>query len=145
VNFRSADQFARFSMHSPSPVKRPRENMIALINIIFLLLIFFMLAGTLSAVDPIEGSAPESISTLEKDDQSVSVMMSRDGEFALGANRISRVDMLESVANRLSNNPNLRVRFVADGELPADSMVAVLKALGDLGLQSLTLATEHKP
>ena len=49
---------ALFGFDDPPP-RRPFEAMVPLINIVFLLLIFFLLAGTIAPQSPVDVTLPE--------------------------------------------------------------------------------------
>ena len=69
------------------------DRIMPLINVVFLLLIFFMLAGQLSASDPFEITPPESISTAESGDEEMLILVAEDGRLALNGKAVSEQEM----------------------------------------------------
>ena len=55
-------------------------NLIPLINIIFLMLIFFMLAGTITKIDPYKINVPESIIKNDPKTPFLTIVIKKDGE-----------------------------------------------------------------
>lgn len=129
-------------MHFPEP--RPRndeERVLPLINVVFLLLIFFMLAGRLAASDPFEVSPPASQSEAPAERQQVLVLLGADGQLALDNEVVEAGALRQSVAARLSENENLGVRLKADAAAEASEVVAVMELLREAGVERLTLLT----
>ena len=67
-------------------------NLIPLINIIFLMLIFFMLAGTITKIDPYKIKIPESIIKNDPLTPFLTIIVKKNGEIFIDSK------------NRLSNN-----------------------------------------
>lgn len=116
-----------------------REPTIALINIVFLMLIFFLVAGTLAApLDKelrlvstvnLEGSAPAD-----------ALVLHADGRITHRGTEIT------SVADFVAGLPEVaraRVRIVPDRELPAAVLVAQGRALRDAGAERVVIVTEQ--
>ena len=106
-------------------IRTEREPTIALINIVFLMLIFFLVAGTLAVpldkdlrlvnTAQLEGSPPADALVLHADGR----MTNRGAEIA---------SVAEFVAG-LPEETRARVRIVPDRELPATVLVAQGRAL----------------
>ncbi|MBB06411.1 ExbD/TolR family protein [Pseudooceanicola sp.] len=116
-----------------------REPTIALINIVFLMLIFFLVAGTLAApldsdlklvrTDAIEGSAPAD-----------ALVLHADGRMSnLGSEIINAAAFMEN----LPEEARRRVRVLPDRDLPATTLVEIGRVLRDAGAQKVVLITER--
>lgn len=66
----------------PTP-QRHDEMLIPLINIIFLMLIFYMLAGTIVASDKITVQPPVSSSETATETQRITLLVAADGHLAM--------------------------------------------------------------
>lgn len=116
-----------------------REPTIALINIVFLMLIFFLVAGTLAApLDKelrlvstvnLEGSAPAD-----------ALVLYADGRITHRGTEITSV--ADFVAG-LPEDARARVRIVPDRELPAAVLVVQGRALRDAGAERVVIVTEQ--
>jgi len=115
-----------------------REPTIALINIVFLILIFFMVAGTLSQTPK---AAFEFVSSqdLECCAPGDTLTISREG--ALAYNRADYGD----VSALIAANPELRdvTHVIPARDLPATRLMALLKDLRLAGVKQLVLVTER--
>lgn len=127
---------------------RPRndeERILPLINAVFLLLIFFMIAGHLSASDPFPVELPNSQSEALPEAQRLTVLMSSDGALAVDGETIIEPAALEAVfAARLEQNPAVRTQLKADGGTDATRVVAVMERLRKAGVERLQLLTIPK-
>lgn len=65
--------------------KKPNQddNLIPLINIVFLMLIFFMVAGHISESDPIKVQAPSSISDKQDKLEPMVIVVAADGRWRM--------------------------------------------------------------
>ena len=124
---------------SPRRTKAEREPTIALINIVFLMLIFFLVAGTLATpldkdlrlvnTADIEGTAP-----------SDALVLHADGRMT---NRGTDIDSASAFLTGLPVENRVRVRIVPDRDLPATTLIAVGRALREAGAQHVVLVTER--
>jgi biopolymer transport protein ExbD len=129
-------------MHFPEP--RPRndeERILPLINVVFLLLIFFMLAGRLAASDPFQISPPASDSEGPAARHEFVVLVGADGRLALDNREIQAEALQDAVAERMAANRDAKVRLKADGEAAANDVVGVMELLRDAGVERLKLLT----
>lgn len=123
---------------------RPRnedERILPLINIVFLLLIFFMLAGRFSATDPFRITPPQSVSEGPAATQDLVVQMAADGRLAVNGGLLDETALKAQVAQRLAGAEGLQVRLKADGGASALQVVAVMELLREAGVERLQLLT----
>ena len=127
------------------PPKRPRsteENVLPLINIVFLLLIFFMLAGVLAQNPPFELNSPATAETEEAAQLQRQVLaVAADGRLAFAGEPIERDDLAEALADWPDDKP-LQIR--ADGGIKAESMTGLFAALRSAGISEVDLLTRHE-
>lgn len=104
-------------MRLPRPQPRPRgeEHLIPLINVVFLMLIFFMVVGQLSAPDPFEVAPPTARSEAVLPPAPVELLLAADGRLAL-AGEVIDPDRLEDAL--------LRIGVVTAAEAPALTVAA---------------------
>lgn len=117
------------------------DNLIPLINIVFLLLIFFMLAGTLSSPDGFEVTPPQSLSSVEAEEKKMVVLLSDEGRLAIGEREIDMLELEHMIKEHLSEEPDLQVQLKADGRLTAHALIDVMEIFRAAGLNKLSLLT----
>jgi biopolymer transport protein ExbD len=115
-----------------------REPTIALINIVFLILIFFMVAGSL-AQTPKAAFEFVSSSNLECCAPGDTLTVSSAGELAFNGAAYDDIGQL------LSDHPELRrvTRLIPAKTLPAERLLEILKSLRESGVERLVLVTER--
>ena len=116
---------------------RPRgEPTIALINIVFLMLIFFLIAGSL-APRPDGDVALVSLTGITTEPPSDTLVMLADGSLRHAGAALSREDALARFADAE------RVRLLPDRDAPAAELVALAQALRAAGVAELVIVTER--
>lgn len=134
------------SLHFRSArAKSDDERILPLVNVVFLLLIFFMIAGQLAASDPFDIAPPLSTSEGPAGTQELLVLVGADGRLALDGETLSEVDFKAALTERLSDGAAPSVRMKADGGAEANQVVAVMELLRGAGVERLTLLTLPQP
>ena len=125
----------------PPRTKHDEERILPLINVVFLLLIFFMLAGRLAASDPFGIAPPASSSGTPAQNQEIVVFAAQDGRIALDGEMIDEAELKSAVAKRMAGAgvPELYLR--ADGRASATRVVAIMETLREAGVERLHLLT----
>ncbi len=137
-------------MKLSAPAKRgARIEMVPLIDVVFLLLVFFTYAMLsmivprgvkvrLPAVGGAEGAAREP----------VAVTIGRDGELWVDRERVELAGLVERVKTRLSTNvgatPDAWVLVHGDAQAPLESALDVLSRLRDGGIERVTFRTAKR-
>ncbi|MCV3274012.1 ExbD/TolR family protein [Roseobacter sinensis] len=119
--------------------RQTREPTIALINIVFLMLVFFMVAGTLAAptetpvslvrTAELEGLAPPDV-----------LVIHADGEMQYGRDTVSD---LEAFYEGLPNAARSQIRLMPDRAAPAHELIGVAGQLRSLGADRVLIVTEQ--
>ena len=112
--------------------------MLPLINVVFLLLIFFMLAGRLAAVDPFPTEPPRSASEGLTQEHDMVVHVDADGRLALDGTIMDAAELRGAVVRYGASRT---VRLEADGRAEAVRVVAVMELLRAAGVEKLDLLT----
>lgn len=122
-------------MIRPAPLRRARDSTIALINVVFLMLIFFLIAGTVAP--PIDANL-ELVDTsgLEGREPPDALVLRKDG--TLNFRGIATDPETYMVSH--GEGP---VRIVPDREAPGARLIQVTGALRRLGASSVFLVTER--
>ena len=130
-------------------IKKPRIEMLPLIDIVFLLLVFFIYAMLSMAV---HRSLPVSLpvsSTAEIDtESSLTVSVRQNGEIFLDNTTISLKELqtvLQDKAQKADNNKSVQVDLFADEALSYQELYRVLDVIRTAGISNVSLqAGSHK-
>jgi len=121
------------------------EPVLPLINIVFLLLIFFMIAGKLTSSDPFEVTPPDSAAESLPDGEAPSLLLGADGSLAFEGEVLAR-EALPGVLAALQAEGRLeRLRLRADATADTPDVVALMELLRESGVERLHLLTLQAP
>lgn len=124
-------------MRRKPPARAAREPTIALINIVFLMLVFFMVAGTL-AVPPDRDLSLVKTSDLEGREPADTLVIAPDGTLRF---RGQPVGEATEVLDRLTGEAGL-ARLLPDRDAPAAKVLSVARALRNGGAERVVIVTE---
>jgi len=126
-------------------------GILPLINVVFLLLIFFMLAGRLTDPAPFEVTPPESAAAgapqaaEDARPQETVIWLAADGRLALDGTVLEAAALKAQLGERLAADPATPVHLKADGDAAAAAVVAVMESLRDAGVRRLQLFAQAAP
>lgn len=121
--------------------KRDDDRVLPLINVVFLLLIFFMLAGTFAVRDPFDLQPPRSVSEGGDDPDLMVVQVGKGGEIAIDGEVIAPVELEQILQEHSLATKPPAVRIKAHGAATAPAVIDLIARLGDAGIEDLRLMT----
>ncbi len=114
------------------------EKLMPLINVVFLLLIFFMLAGHITKFEPFVTNPPESASdAMAYDDENI-VYVGADGQLALNGNIMSPEALIQALEQGSAVHA---VHIKADGQVESSRVIDLMERLRRIGVQQINLLT----
>ncbi|MEM9349405.1 MAG: biopolymer transporter ExbD [Pseudomonadota bacterium] len=128
-------------MDFSEPDPRPRaESIIPMINVVFLLLIFFLMTAQIAPPEPFEVEPPQA-STEDPADAELILYIGPDG--ALGFREAAGEDAvlveLRTLADTSPEPPLLSIR--ADADVPGAALAAILPKLAEAGFREAQIIT----
>lgn len=130
-------------LKAPSPRQDSEENVLPLINIVFLLLIFFMLAGTIKAPDLFPVQLPESNAEQTADKAPPQLLISATGEFAIDQEILDPSEVAAAIQAKLAADNSSMLIIKADMSTPATTLLKVVNDLSDIDDLRLTLLADR--
>ena len=99
-------------------LNRPRraaqsETIIALIDVVFFLLVFFMLIGRMDATAPFEVRPPMAQTGRDMPAGGITLAVAADGALALDGDEVNKQDLAAALSAQLAQQPDLRLRINA--------------------------------
>ena len=123
-----------------SPAKRqPQESIVPMINVVFLLLIFFLMTSQIAPPAPVEVTAPTSASGGEPDAENKLYV---DGDGVLYFRENSGDAVLAALKTDAMNTDTLLL--TADKGVEATKLAAVLRQLAAAGVPNVELVVSPK-
>ena len=117
------------------------DTILPLINVVFLLLIFFIMTGALHAVDYFNVNAPSSSSEFQASLDDTVILVGGDGRIAIDNKEVDEVDLQLSVSDKLAANAGAIFRIKADGRVDAARVVEVMELIEAVGVRRVMLLT----
>ncbi len=123
---------------------RVETNSSSMSDLVFLLLIFFMITSTLIAPNAVKLMLPESSSrTMAK--QNVTVYIDREHNFYVGENAVTVDELQASIAAGIEQGVHdACVVLRADKDVPVQDVVHVIDAVNNINNSDATNQTRHK-
>lgn len=121
----------------------PYETMVPLINVVFLLLIFFLLAGTMGPSEPVDVSLPTGSFDDKNTRQPAVLYLEKDGFVWLGKKMVPPELSGLLVRDFLKEEGTDRVAIKADQAAPNDALLTLMEGLRVAGVKEVTLQTEQ--
>jgi len=120
-------------------------NLTPLIDVVFLLLIFFMVSTTFDTTSELKIELPEaSADEPVKQVDSVNVMIDPRGAIYLNGKRLknNKAELLLLEMHRVvGSNKDIPVIIQSDAKSPVQSMITAMDVVGQMGLTRLSIAT----
>jgi biopolymer transport protein ExbD len=119
-------------------------QMTPLIDMVFILLIFFVVTTSFVAETGVRVERPRagSSETLPRD--SVPVAIRADGQVVLGGQQVGLFSVRPYLEKRRRSQPDLAAVIVADRVVPVDRIVQVMDEIRAAGVTDIGLATETR-
>ncbi len=124
-------------------------DMTPMIDIVFLLIIFFMTVSQISRVneEPLELPLTKSQGTEEQDQTTVTININDNGELVISGAQRSLPDAILAVTDELAkvgNEPSLiKVLIRCSRSARSESVNELVKQLNDLGIRQVRMGTQE--
>ncbi len=131
-----------------SRTEDPEISLIGLIDVVFLLLIFFMVSTTFEhqAVLKVDLPKAKNVSTLEDQPNSFELVIDQDGLFYLNDRQLvdgKPATLRAAFIEAAGEDRNIPIILRADAETPHHFVVTAMDVTAQLGFSRLSIATER--
>ncbi|KEA61995.1 Biopolymer transport protein ExbD/TolR [Marinobacterium lacunae] len=120
-------------------------NLTPLIDVVFLLLIFFMVSTTFTKETHLEVDLPEaSAAQAQSDVQSVDVVINAEGNYSVNGQPLvntQAVTLKRAIQKIAGDDRSLPFVITADGSTSHQSVVTAMDVAGQLGFSKLSITT----
>ena len=133
----------------PRPPEEPDVNITPLIDVVFLMLIFFMVSTTFQKESVVKIDLPKASAQEEElKEEIVEVTVNASGEYFINRAKVLNRDprTLKAAIIKHAGSNNERPFIIrADAKAPHQSVVTVMDVAGQLGFSRLSIPTEREP
>ena len=131
----------------PDNQEEPEINLTPLIDVVFLLLIFFMVSTTFEHQSRIQIELPEATAQPNKpEDESLEILIDAQGRYFLGDQQVVNTELKTlkgAIRKAVGEREAMPVIIRADARTPHQAVVRALDATSQLGLVQISLATSR--
>lgn len=127
----------------PTEASRSELSVVPLVNVVFLLLVFFMLVGQIVSPEPLAVEPPRSVSGEDDTGQTVKILVTRDGRISLDLEVIPESQLIDRVSRIVAGRPSASFQIKADAGADGVDMIRTMEQLRAAGVERLTLLTER--
>ncbi len=120
-------------------------NVAPLIDIVFLLLIFFMLTSEFTDFKTIDMISPNQSSTnIQKNDLPIIINLSENGLIEIDKIEIKLEDLSETIQMKLLNSNNKKIVISTLNKTKINNLIIVVDTIRSLGIENIALITKEK-
>ncbi len=132
------------------PKTQPEVNLTSLIDVVLLLLIFFMVSTSFVKQSQIAISLPEADSSaiVEEIPEQIDIMITESGTFLVNGRELinTRVETIRNALQKVSGGNNaLPLTISADANARHQDVVTAMDVAGRLGFTRISIATVDSP
>lgn len=121
-------------------------NLTPLIDVVFLLLIFFMVSTTFTEETHLSIDLPEAVGDPQSDNsERLDIVISAEGSFSVNGQALvnNQIETLKSALQKLAGDEKPPLTITADAKTPHQAVVTAMDAAGQLGFVKLSITTRE--
>ncbi len=125
----------------------PDVNLTPLIDVVFLLLIFFMVSTTFKHEAEITLDLPQSTATKQQEEKAIQITIDAQGRFFINRQQVvnKKLETLtEALRKVIGNTKSPALTINADARTPHQYVVTAMDAARSLGINRLSMATRKR-
>ena len=129
----------------PNVQEEPKLMIIPMIDIIFFLLVFFMISTmTMVQQNTFKVGLPQASSAQLDMNQHVNITVMADGNIAFNKESLDKEQLIRRVQIELQRNPDLQVILNGDKDVNYGFVIETFDALKQAGVKKLSIAVEKR-
>jgi len=133
---------------SANKVEEPDVNLTPMIDVVFLLLLFFMVSTSFIRESSLKVDLPEATGqAMEKQDKAIDIVINSDGHFLINElmlEKPSPEQLAEQLKQIVGDNSDPHIIISADADAEYQHIVTAMDVAQQLNYTRLTLATRQK-
>lgn len=118
-----------------------RVSMVAMVDVVLMILIFFLMAGSFQAFDVIDVTPPVASSGKALSQGPIVVLLGRYDEIVINDDPQSLNEVQATLRKLLKDNPKRIVTIKADARMNAERMIALMDEIKQAGAINVSLVT----
>ena len=132
----------RRSLISQAVEEKDEPNITPMLDVVFILLIFFIVTANFIKEPGLEVNRPDSETAEPTENAAILIAVGNAGEIYMDGRRIDKRQVKANVVRLLAENPQGSVVIQADEKATADTIMAVMDGAREAGVYNISLASE---
>lgn len=121
---------------------KPELNMAPLIDVVFLLLIFFMLTSNMVKLEAIDIALPNSSSSAAVDKKQINISVMADGRYFFNKELVDPAALKLKLNELFQSDPNKAIILSVEKTAEAQGLVSAMDLVRNSGGSNISLATK---
>ena len=121
------------------PTRQMPETIIALIDVVFFLLVFFMLIGRMDATAPFEVRPATALTGADMPAGGTTLSIGASGDLALDGAAIAKGDLIPVLTARMNETPDLLIRVNAHRDAQLHKVLPLIAEIERAGARDVVL------
>jgi biopolymer transport protein ExbD len=117
-------------------------NVISLIDVMFVLILFFLMTGHMEKFSPVNVELPVADSGQLLDEGPVTILLGKYDEILMNDEYVDASQLGEALRQELQFNPERIITIKADAFLEANKLVRLMEVIGDAGGKNISVVTQ---
>ena len=122
-----------------APRRTPPESIIPLIDVVFFLLVFFMLIGRMDATAPFDVTPAVALTGQDMPGGGTTLSIGQAGQLALDGRAQDRNATLNTLRDAIAADPTRLIRINAHSESPLSDVLPLVAAIEAMGAKDVVL------
>ena len=122
-------------------------NLTPLIDVVFLLLIFFMVSTTFTKETHLDIDLPEAAASPSQDiEEKIEIVINVEGGYAVNGESLINKQLMtlrSAIEDKSGGNNEIPIIITADANTPHQAVVRAMDAAGQLGFAKLSITTKN--
>mgnify|MGYP001952131120 CR=1 FL=1 len=124
--------------------RRPKIEIVPMIDVIFFMLIFFFLFSTLqTGQSGVEVDLPKTVNIGKSQQNTIVVSINRERRIFLGKELVGLAELGPKVASELQQDPESRFVIKPDAKVPYSELIKVMDVLAGAGVKQPLLGVDR--
>lgn len=117
-------------------------NVISIVDIMLVLMIYFLIAGSMEKIEIVPVELPAARSGKVLDEGEIVIVLGRYGEVLMGDDLTDMDGLRAQLPKRIAAQPNIIVSLKTDAEIPAHHAIEVMEMVRAAGGKNISLVTQ---
>lgn len=126
------------------PRKQVNIDVAPMMDMVFILLIFFIVTSTFTRETGVDVTKPQAQSASEVQRENILVAITREGSIHINERQVDPVGLREVLSRLLSDNPSREVVLVADKESSTGLVVSVIDICNLSGAKKVSISALNR-